>query len=253
MKYLSVAEARNLPGMRLVLTAHVPGPWGESAKAIFRARQVPFVAVEQVPMASNDELRAWTGGVRNAPIAMLDEDPPVTNWLDLLMLAERLGAGPSLLPQRAADRALALGLSAEICAPGGIGWSRRLILFEVNYTERSPDVRVMLQQYGYTPGCGSAARSRLVDILSMLTERLRRQKHDGSDYLVADRLTACDLHWACFSQMLAPLPPADCPMPAWLYEKYGTIDPVVAAALDPLLIEHRNRIYQRHIGLPLDF
>ncbi len=27
-QYLSVAEARKLPGLRLVVTAHMPGPWG---------------------------------------------------------------------------------------------------------------------------------------------------------------------------------------------------------------------------------
>jgi hypothetical protein len=82
MKYLTVDEARDIPGLVLVLTAHMPAPWGESAKAIFKARNVPFVPVEQVAMGPNAELCAWTGGVRNAPIAMLDDNPPVHGWLD---------------------------------------------------------------------------------------------------------------------------------------------------------------------------
>ncbi len=30
-EYLDVAEARDLPGLRLALTVGVPGPWGEVA------------------------------------------------------------------------------------------------------------------------------------------------------------------------------------------------------------------------------
>ena len=73
MKYLSVAEARNLPGLRLVLTAGVPGPWGEAAKAVFTARNVAYIPVEQTAMAPNETLVEWTGQ-RNAPIACLDDD-----------------------------------------------------------------------------------------------------------------------------------------------------------------------------------
>jgi hypothetical protein len=31
------------------------------------------------------------------------------------------------------------------------------------------------------------------------------------------------------------------------------LTPELAAALDPRLLRHRDLIYQRHIGLPLDF
>ena len=75
MKYLSVAEARNLPGVRLVLTAHMPGPWGEAAKAVLGARNVAYIPVEQLAMEPNEDLYQWTG-MRNAPIAVLDDEPP---------------------------------------------------------------------------------------------------------------------------------------------------------------------------------
>ena len=107
MKYLSAAEARNLPGLRLVLTAHMPGPWGEAAKALLSVRQVKYVPVAQAAMEANDDLYAWTG-VRNAPVAVLDEEPPQTTWLDILLLAERLGSGTPLLPSDPIERALVL-------------------------------------------------------------------------------------------------------------------------------------------------
>ena len=76
MEYMSVAKARSMPGLRLVLSAGVPGPWGEAAKAVLKTRHVAFTAVAQEPLAPNLELRAWTGS-RNAPIAVYDDDARV--------------------------------------------------------------------------------------------------------------------------------------------------------------------------------
>ena len=260
MKYFSVAEARDMPGLRLVLSAHVPGPWGESAKAIFKARCLAYAPVEQVPMGENEELCRWTGGIRNAPIAMLDREPPVHGWLDLVMMAERMGSGPSLLPERSADRALALGLSAELCAAEGFGWARRLTMFEGNFglKDMAPDapahVRTMLQQYGFSAAAIQAAKHRMADILSTLSIQLAKQRAAGSGFLVGDRPSTADYHWACFSQMVAPLPLEDQPsMPLWLIEKYSDIDTIIAQALDPILIAHRDFIFRDHIGLPLEF
>lgn len=254
MDYLSVAEARGRSGLRLVLSAHVPGPWGESAKALFAARGVPYLPVAQTVFDSNDALRAWTGR-RDAPVAMLDDEPPVSGWLDLVMLAERLGAGPSLLPAGSDERARAIGLSAEICAPYGFGWSRRLIMMEglVGPGEVPPHMVEICRDYGYSAATAATARARVVDILGALAAQVRRQRDVGSDYLVGDALSPCDIHWACFSNMVAPLPPEDAPMPPAVYERYGTIDAEIAAALDSALIAHRDLIYRRHIGLPLDF
>lgn len=258
MKYATVAEARGQSGLRLVLTAGLPGPWSESAKAIFRARDVPFLAVEQLAGEPNADLLAWTG-MRNAPIAVIDNEPPVHGWLDLLMVAERLGSGPSLLPESSAERALALGLSCEICAPYGFGWQRRLLMFDQGYGPAALSsgplhVQSMLQNYGYADAAVQAAEDRMVAILTTLTDQLRKQQAAGSRYFIGHQPSSIDFHWACFSQMIAPLPVEDQPaMPQWLIDKYSDIGPRVADALDPILITHRNMIYSELIGLPLEF
>ena len=257
MNYLSVAEARKLPGLRLVLTANMPGPWGEAAKAVLSARRVSYIPVAQAVMETNDELHAWTG-VRNAPVAVFNEEPAQTAWLDILLLAERLGSGPSLLPADPLDRALVLGLSTEICGSDGFGWSRRLEMMGRPSTRSPPgagsfDMARMIRSYGVRPEAIARAPGRMASIMNGLTAQLRRQRAAGSDYLVGDHLTACDLHWATFSLFVSPLAEADCAMPDFMRANYSHLTPELEAALDPSLIRHRDFIFREHIGLPLDF
>jgi glutathione S-transferase len=257
MHYQSVAEARGLTGLRLVLSAGVPGPWGIAAKAIFAARNVPYVAVRQEIMQANEELVAWTGR-RNAPIAVYNDEPGLDNWLDIVMLAERLGSGPSLLPDDPVDEALALGFSAQICGHGGYGWSRRLGMARPDTAPLPEDMQAkratMMSAYGAGAGdMVAAAPRRAIRILYGLARQLHSQREAGSDYLVGDRLSACDLHWAAFSQMVQPLTQEECPFAPGMRDMYDTMQPEVRAAGDPILIEHRDRIFARHIGLPMEF
>jgi glutathione S-transferase len=257
MKYLSVAEGRALKGLRLVLSAGVPGPWGESAKAVLKLRKVPYAAVGQEPMGPNEELVAWTG-IRNAPIAMLDDDPPLTGWLDILLLAERLGSGPSLLPARSAERALCLGLATEIASPDGLAWNGRLWMLVKFYgtvpaADAPPHQCALMRQYGLSAASVARAPVRAADILQALAAQLRAQRQRGSDYLIGTQLSAVDVYWACFSQMVNPLPEKSSPMPDYVRALYSDVPAEVAAALDPILFEHRDRIFTRHIGLPLEY
>jgi glutathione S-transferase len=257
LDYLSVAEARHLRGLRLVLSAGVPGPWGIAAKAIFQARNVPYVPVRQDIMQPNEDLVAWTGR-RNAPIAVYDDEPGLDNWLDIVMLAERLGSGPSLLPDDPVDEALALGFSAQICGHGGYAWLRRLGMARPTADSAPEELRAKRDAMMGAYGAGAAdtiaaAPRRIVKILHGLAQQLHRQREAGSDYLVGERLSACDLHWAAFSQMAQPLTMEECPFPPGMREMYDHMQPEVRAACDPILIEHRDRIFARHIGLPLEF
>jgi len=257
MKYLSVSEARKLPGLRLVLTAHMPGPWGEAAKAVLSVRHMEFVPVAQLAMEPNDELYAWAG-VRNAPVAVFNDEAPLTTWLDILLLAERLGSGPNLLPSDPLERAMVLGISTELCGSDGFGWSRRLELMGRPSTKNpsssgSFDMARMVRDYRVAPEAIARAPRRMASIMNGLTTQLRRQQAAGSDFLVGENLTACDLYWAAMSLFVSPLAPADCAMPDFMRDNYSHLTPELAAALDPALIRHRDRIFRQHIGLPLDF
>ncbi len=79
MEYLEVEEAIERPGLRLVLTAGVPGPWGESAKYILRVKNIPYAPVRQLGGLPNDALQRWTG-MDNAPIAVYEDERPRAGW-----------------------------------------------------------------------------------------------------------------------------------------------------------------------------
>jgi hypothetical protein len=257
LKYLTVAEARGMPGLRLVLTAHMPGPWGEAAKFVLQARNIDFVPVEQRVMETNDELFAWTG-MRNAPIAMYEDEPPQSTWHEILLLAERIGSGPSLIPDDEVDRALAMGFSTELCGPDGIGWNRRLEMMGRPSTQTPSqtaqyDRQRMTRSYGVNPETIARAPRRIVQIMQGLAKQLHRQKAAGSDYLVGGRLAACDLHWAAMSLFMKPLAPEKSPMPDFMVANYSYMTPELEAGVDPIIYEHRDRIYDRHIKLPLEY
>jgi glutathione S-transferase len=266
MKYLEVNEARDLPGLRLILTAHVPGPWGESAKKIFDYKQVPYVPVAQHAGRANPDLVAWTG-IRNAPNAMYNDEPPRTGWYDILMLAERLAPERPLLPARSEDRVLVLGVSAEICSEWGWGWARRAMMGSPHAGTPDParvaalskppwapeDAARMRASYSVSLGGAAEAPARCADIARMLAARLHSQKAKGSPYLVGDHITACDIYWTVFSMALEPLPHEVNPMPDWMRLSYEMLGPVLEAAKDPILLKHRDFIYERHLSLPLEF
>ena len=127
-EWLSVAEGRSLDGLRLVLTAGVPGPWGEAAKAIFHVKGLDCPRIAQFGGQPNTELVAWTGE-KNAPQALFNDEPVRTDWISIIRLGERLAADPPLIPKKPEQRALMFGLLHELAGEGGFGWLRRLMLF----------------------------------------------------------------------------------------------------------------------------
>jgi glutathione S-transferase len=257
MEYRSVEEARKAPGLRLVLSMGVPGPWGEAAKGFFHLKGIPFVPVGQKPAVPNPELDAWTG-CHNAPVAMYEDERPRSGWAEILLLAERLAPEPRLIPEDPSERALVFGLAHEICGEEGFGWARRLMLLHGLVRPEVPEVarsmaEYMGRKYGLTPETGEAAPQRTAEILRLFSERLLAQRERGSRFFVGDALSAVDIYWATFATLIDPLPHELCPMPKGIRGSYLLTDPDVRKAADPILIEHRDFMYREYLTLPLDF
>ncbi len=254
MNYVDIQAARALPGLRLVLTAGVPGPWGEAAKALLHVKGIEYTPVMQVPGQSDDELRDWTAQT-SAPVAMLGDERPRSGWADILCLAERLAPEPGLTPDDPELRVRMFGLANELCGEGGFAWQRRLMLLHPALSRGAEEglPGLLGRKYGWSPEAGEAAPARAAEILRTLSTQLKAQAERGSRFFVGEQLSALDLYWATFSAMLEPLPADLCPMQEGMRAAYTLVDPEVQKAADPILLEQRDQIYRDHLKLPLDF
>lgn len=260
-EYIGVEEARNLPGLRLVLTRGVPGPWGETAKGMFHVKGIPFARVAQEGGQPNAELEAWTGQA-NAPQALFEDEAPRSGWAEIILLAERLAPEPPLLPRDAAERAELFGLGFLIAGEEGYGWQRRLMLLhpmlslpESQLPADNPLRQIMSRlgnRYGYSAEAAEAAPERAAAVLRVLSARLDAQKRDGSPYFFGHTLTALDVMWAAFCALLKPLPEEQCRFAPMLRAQYTAEDPRILEAASPRLLEHRDFVYEKHLGLPID-
>jgi glutathione S-transferase len=251
-EYVSVDEAIARRGLRMVVVGGVPSPWGEAAKGIFHIKGIDWVAVRLA--YDSEPLKAWAGQ-RSGPVAMYDDERPRAGWAEIVLLAERLAPTPTLLPQDAGERALAFGLAHEICGEEGLGWARRLQLIHAGLQGTggfAPRVATYLaKKYGYSPEAGSAAGARVVALLGMLAARLKAQRAAGSRFYVGNTLSMVDVYSATFMALLKPLPEAQCAMDAGSRAAMETLDAATAAALDPMLLEHRDMMYKERLELPL--
>ena len=177
------------------------------------------------------------------------------NYWDLLMLAERLVPQKPLVPLDAADRAAVLGVSALIAGVDGFAWHRRLqMLAPMMALDKPPEMIFrMAHKYGWSQQAYAAATSRMRAISAELDKRMAVQQAAGSDYLVGTTVTAADFYWANFAGMVKPLGEKDNPMPEYMRKTYESADEDTLACLTPRLEALRDRMYERHISLPLDF
>ncbi|WP_116364003.1 glutathione S-transferase family protein [Parahaliea mediterranea] len=254
MDYVDVEDARAQPGLKLVLTAGVPGPWGEAAKGILAHKGLDYLPVRQDAGQANDALRAWTGQ-DSAPVLVGDSLPPASHWLDILQHAERLAPQAPLLPREPGLRAQAIGLCALIAGVNGFGWQRRLLLLAPGMQLDEPPAAVarMAAKYGWSAAAAEAALAELQAISAHLDAVLAQAEEENRAYFVGNALGAADIYWATFATMIDPLPEDVCPMPPFMRTTYSSGGEAIGALMTPRLRAHRDRIYQRHLGLPLDF
>jgi glutathione S-transferase len=251
-QYLSVEQAIPRRGMRMVVVGQVPSPWGEAAKGIFHLKRIEFAAVRLV--YDNDALKHWIGEL-SGPVAVYDEEPPRSGWAEILMLAERLAPSPPLLPMQPQARAHALLLAEKFCGPDGLGWHRRLQLVHASFTGNGGfNERVagyLGKKYGYDAAAASTHAARVIGLLGEFAAGLRAQRDAGHAYYHGETPGAVDIYCAAFMGMFKPLPDEQCAMHAAARGAFEWLDEATATALDPLLLEHRDMMYARHLQLPL--
>jgi hypothetical protein len=237
LQYVSVEEAIPRPGLRMVVVGKVPSPWGEAAKNIFQLKGIDFAAVRLV--YDNAALKAWAGQL-SGPIAILNDEPPRAGWQEILMLAEKLSAQPALLPVEPRARSMALALCEKLCAKDGLGTG--------GFGDRVAGY--LGGKYGYDPARAEADAAAVHRLLAEFAGLLHAQRDNGSDYYLED-LSAVDIYSAAFMALFHPLPQEQCEMIPAVRTAFAWLDEDTARALDPILLEHRDMMYSRHLQLPL--
>lgn len=257
MEYLEVEQARQMPGLRLVLTRGFLNPWGETAKALFRIKGIPFIPVSQHAGEPNLALKEWTGQTAG-PAAIYGDEPPRLSWGSILHLAQRLEPEPPLLPAHSDLRIRVLGFCEELAGEDGLGWNRRLhTMAQWTTAAESPfpenNGERLLRKYASRRGqeVVDRASSRMIGILRAMAQLAEEKELARQRYLIGGQLTVLDVMWAAFCNLLDPLPPHICDLPNELRQMYTVTDPHLRAALSPALLNHRDFMYTHHMEPPI--
>ena len=252
--YVTPAEAIKATGLRLVFVRGVPSPWGMAAKTLFEIKGVDYLAAPLELAGSNNEIVAWTGQ-NSAPVVAWNDEAPIHRWQDIILLAESLAPAPALIPADALHRALMWGFANELAGEQGLGWNRRLQGFgrARNSGKSNPVSEALIGKYGYDAEAVKTVVPRIAGTLTGLATQVKAQRKRGVDFLVGEDLSAADIYFVTFLNLVAPLPPEQCPMPDAFRTGFTAREPEIVGALDPVLIAHRDRIFQAHFKNPMEF
>lgn len=252
IEIVDVATARAARGVRIVAPGNVASPWSEAAKGLFRVQGVPVLVAR---FARNDaDLAAWMRA-DNVPVVFHDDEPPRTHWAAITTLAARLGPPGRLLPEDLERRARVMGLLNEIAGEDGLGWNARLLMIHGSLAsggERGfplPVAQYLAARYGYAPERIGRARERVLEVLAALAAPLRQ----GREHIEGDAVGALDVYAATFLLPFRPIQEADCPrmLPA-VRAAFAFVAEELGDAVPPELAAHRTRMYERHLGWPID-
>ncbi|HYJ41251.1 MAG TPA: hypothetical protein VEW08_10685 [Steroidobacteraceae bacterium] len=251
-EYVSVEDAIQRRGLRMVVVGNVPSPWGEAAKGILHIKGIEWAAVRLV--YDSEPLKAWAGQ-RSGPVAIYNQDPPRSGWMQILMLAEELAPKPSLLPLQPTERGRVAALGEKFCGERGLGWMRRLQMAHAGLQKSGgfpePIASYLGKKYGYDASVSETYGARVRELLSEVGGVLRAQREAGKPYYLGDTLSAADVYSATFMALFKPLAEEYCRMEPAVRAAFAWLDDATAAAIDPVLLEHRDMMYERHLELPL--
>lgn len=104
------------------------------------------------------------------------------------------------------------------------------------------------KKYGYHHKAVDAVEARVIDLLTMFATRLEAS---SGDYLFGKTMTAADVQLACSVALFAPLPVEQCAMLPPFRTAYESLNDATRAALNPILLKHRDHMYEKYLELPL--
>jgi glutathione S-transferase len=252
MRFVTLEEARTATGLKLVVAASLPSPWSEAAKGILHVKGIDALLVR---FASTDKaVREWMGW-HNVPVLLAPGEPIRTHWTEILETAERIGErdGPSLVPTADDDRVRLFGLAHELLGENGLVWSGRMLVIHRGLVTEGQEgfplriAQYLAPKYGYAPERVGAARARVRALFNRFARLL-----EGKTYAIGGSLTALDLYIATAIAPFAPMSEALCPdTHPIVRHAFATASPDLSSEIPPVLVAHRDRIYEKHLELPV--
>ncbi|WP_340318088.1 glutathione S-transferase family protein [Rhizorhabdus argentea] len=251
LDYVPVEQARAMSGLRIAFVRGLPGVWGIAIKAILDIKGIDYIAVPHEPGEANELLKEWTGQT-SAPVAMFNDDRPRPHWSEMLALAEQLQPVPPLIPDDEDKRMAMFGICHEICSEDGFGWNLRLLLLGEHDPAGDERTNALRAKYR-SPVTQDYARRRLSSIVYSLARALDRQAIEGKRYFMGDDLTAADIYWAAFSNLLVPMAEDLCTMPDFFRDQGPVAQQHLQAPLPQILLDHRDHVVREYFRIPIAF
>jgi glutathione S-transferase len=252
---LTLEQALGVPGLRVApVRGGLPSPWSEFVRACFHVNRIPYQLVDARDAERGLAPVKTLTGQETLPVVLWNDERPRANWLEQLMLAERISQQPRLLPADPLERARVVGLIAELCSESGFGWHRRVmmiarLLSEPAFGERERGIgQYLAKKYRHDTDSAQASTKHCEAVVATFAGL----QAGGNHYLLGSNLTALDLAWAAFAALIQPLPEDLCPMrPLWrdLYTWVPSETP--RGGVDGLLA-FRERVYREWLPLPVD-
>ena len=254
MQILDIKELKAATGLRIVLVAGTPSPWGQTAKAMIEYKGLAYTTGWLSPGEVNQGVVNWSG-VNSGPVVAWDDEEPINRWNDILFLLERLAPFPALIPEDGQGRADFFGMCHELCGELGLGWNRRLMAFApiIDAGDAPEGITRMGAKYNYNKADAELAADRVVETLNLLAKHLSVQRSAGSNFFIGNAPTALDFYWAGFSNLIEVMSWEKIPVREDLRPLFAQNSAAIAAAFTPILREHRDQFFDRYFKSPMEF
>jgi len=97
--WLTLEQALGAPGLRVApVRAGLPSPWSEFVRACFHVKRIPYSLVDaRDPDRGLTSIKTLTGQ-ESLPVVFWNDERPRSNWLEQLVLAERISLKHAYCP-----------------------------------------------------------------------------------------------------------------------------------------------------------
>src|ERR1700730_16799623 len=99
LPWLTLEQCVGAPVLRVApVRGGLPSPWSEFVRACFHVKRIPYSLVDARAADRGLTSIQTLTGQESLPVVFWNDERPRSNWLEQLILAERISLKPRLLP-----------------------------------------------------------------------------------------------------------------------------------------------------------